>query len=873
MEDYKGIQAYLRKHPHSLEAYEDWFELARANGDIDICRDILKGVTSVVGNPHTKIEEKYRGHDLMKRLNLMLAPKYFHHYCIYLEWNRDPKKRFYQPRMKALYPLAREMQRLEDDDLDLLCISLPPGVGKALADDTPILTRQGWKNHGDLVVGDEVIGLDGKFKKVTHVHPKCMLDRLVTFSNGEQIQCHENHEWMTWSRGRNRYITKETNYYESVNLEAGGTEHKRGHRYQFQLPPRHVEGEAKELFDPYTLGVWLGDGANNNPRITNELFDIAIIEKIRAHGYEEKQYYTTERQPNTVWYDFDFRKELQKYDMCHSTKRKDKHVPVEYLTASEEQRLELLAGLIDTDGTRCGSKYQFTTCDESLRDSVVELISTFGWRVCVRAVAPSTSSSGIVGKKTTYILSFTPDRFVPCALERKQLKEIHKPYRVSMVSIEKVEPKQGNCITVEGDGMYLAGRTMIPTHNTTLALFYLSWLGGKHPDMQMLESSHNVAFLRGCYDELLRICDPDGEYLYADVFPNSPVVETNAKDLRIDLQTPKRFQTFQLTSVGAGNAGKVRATKLLYCDDLVDGIETAVNPVQLDKLWNLYATDLRQRKQGDVCKELHIATRWSVNDVIGRLEMMYGTDPRAKFINVPALNGLGQSNFDYPYGLGFSTEMYKAQKEAMSELDWNAIYMGIPVERDALLFPREELQRFMELPTEEPDAVFAVCDTKDKGDDYFCMPIVYQYGERFFLADVVYDNRLPDVVIPRMARKLVEHGVKQCRFESNSAGGRIALEVDRLVKENGGFTNITTKYTTANKQTKILVNADFAKNYILYKDDSACDREYLAFLNGLCSYTHVGKNLHDDAPDAMAMFADYIQSGVGNRIEIRKRPF
>lgn len=538
MEDYKGIQAYLRKHPHSLEAYEDWFELGRANGDIDICRDILKGVTSVVGNPHTKIEEKYRGHDLMKRLNLMLAPKYFHHYCIYLEWNRDPKKRFYQPRMKALYPLAREMQRLEDDELDLLCISLPPGIGK-----------------------------------------------------------------------------------------------------------------------------------------------------------------------------------------------------------------------------------------------------------------------------------------------------------------------------------------------TELALFYLSWIGGKHPDMQMLESSHNVAFLRGCYDELLRICDPDGEYLYADVFPNSPVVETNAKDLRIDLQTPKRFQTFQLTSVGAGNAGKVRATKLLYCDDLVDGIETAVNPVQLDKLWNLYATDLRQRKQGDGCKELHIATRWSVNDVIGRLEMMYGTDARAKFINVPALNGLGQSNFDYPYGLGFSTEMYKAQKEAMSELDWNAIYMGIPVERDALLFPREELQRFMELPTDEPDAVFAVCDTKDKGDDYFCMPIVYQYGERFFLADVVYDNRLPDVVIPRMARKLVEHGVKQCRFESNSAGGRIALEVDRLVKENGGFTNITTKYTTANKQTKILVNADFAKNYILYKDDSICDREYLAFLNGLCSYTHVGKNLHDDAPDAMAMFADYIQSGVGNRIEIRKRPF
>lgn len=873
MANYDGIRAYLKKNPNSLEAYEDWFELARADGDIEICKDILKGVSSIVGNPRTPIDEKYKGHDLMKRLHLMLAPKYFHHFCLYIEWNRDPKRRFYQPRMKQLYPLVREMQRLEDDELDILCISLPPGVGKALADDTPILTRQGWKNHGDLVVGDEVIGLDGKFKKVTHVHPKCMLDRLVTFSNGEQIQCHERHEWMTYSRGRGRYITEETQYYESVKLEAGGTEHKRGHRYQFQLPPRYVEGEYKELFSPYTLGVWLGDGSNNAPRITNAVSDIAIIEKIRSEGYTEKKQYTNDAQPSTVWYDFDFRKELRAYGMCHSMKRTPKHIPQEYLTASIEQRLELLAGLIDTDGTKVGSKYQFSTCDESLRDSVSELLSTFGWRVCVRTIAPAVSSSGIAGRKATYVLQFTPDRYVPCALERKQMYDLHKQRTVAMVSIQKVEPKQGNCITVEGDGMYLAGKTMIPTHNTGLALFYLAWIGGKHPDKQILESSHNVAFLRGCYDEINRIIDPDGEYLYNDVFPNSPLVETNAKDLRIDLQLAKRFQTFQFSSIGAGNAGKVRATSLLYCDDLVDGIETAVNPVQLDKLWNLYATDLRQRKQGDACKELHIATRWSVNDVIGRLERMYNNDPRVKVINVPAMNDRDESNFDYPYGLGFSTEMYREQRNAMSELDWNAIYMGVPIERDALLFPKDELQRFIELPAEDPDAVWAVCDTKDKGDDYFCCPIVYQYGDRFFVGDVIYDNRLPEVVMSRIARKLVQNGVKQARFESNSAGGRIAVEVDKMVKELGGYTNITTKYTTQQKATKILVNADFVKQYCLFKDESVCDREYLNFLNGLCTYTHVGKNLHDDAPDAMTMFAEYIQGGVANRIEIRKRPF
>lgn len=873
MADYSGVKRYIKAHPHSIEAYGDWFEMARAYGDVEVCKEILKGVSKVVTSPYADMEERYKGHDLMKKLTLMLAPHYFHYYCLYIEWNREPKRRFYQPRMKQLYPLTQALQDLEEDKLDLLCISMPPGVGKALADDTPILTRQGWKNHGDLVVGDEVIGLDGKFKKVTHVHPKCMLDRLVTFSNGEQIQCHENHEWMTWSRSRNCYITEETNYYESVKLEYGGTEHKRGHRYQFQLPPHHVEGETKELFDPYTLGVWLGDGANNNPRITNELCDIAIIEKIRAHGYEEKQYYTSEKQPNTVWYDFDFRKELQKYDMCHSRKRKDKHIPVEYLTASVEQRLELLAGLIDTDGTRNGSKYQFTTCDESLRDSVVELLSTFGWRVCVRAVAPSTSSSGIVGKKTTYILQFTPDRFVPCALERKQLNDIHKPYRVSMVSIEKVEPKQGNCITVEGDGMYLAGKTMIPTHNTTLALFYLTWVAGRHPELQILEASHNTDFLRGCYDEINRIIDPDGEYLYNDVFPNSPKTNTNAKDLRIDLKTDKRFQTFEFTSVGSGNAGKVRATKLLYCDDLVDGRETAANPVQLEKLWNLYTTDLRQRKQGDACKELHIATRWSVHDVIGRLEREYESNPKARFITMAALDDDDKSNFDYPYGLGFTTEMYHQQRAIMDSLDWDALYMNRPLERLGLLYEKDQLMRFMELPTDDPDAVWAVCDTKDKGDDFFCMPVLYQYNENFFLADVIYDNALPDVVIPRLAKCLVRNNVKQCRFESNSAGGRIAVEVDEFVKAYGGFTNITTKYTTGNKETKILVNADFVKKNVYFLDDSKQSKEYRTFMNDLCSYTHVGKNRHDDAPDAMAMIADFVTSGVANKLELRKRFF
>ena len=133
---------------------------------------------------------------------------------------------------------------------------------------------------------------------------------------------------------------------------------------------------------------------------------------------------------------------------------------------------------------------------------------------------------------------------------------------------------------------------------TTLAIFFLTWLAGKEPDKPMLTGSHSNSFLRGVYDECVRIMGKEGEYLWHDVFPNIDIERTNAADLAIDIGTPKRFATLQFTSVGSGNAGKVRAEGLLYCDDLVSGIEQALSKERLDKLWEQYTTDLRQRKIG-----------------------------------------------------------------------------------------------------------------------------------------------------------------------------------------------------------------------------------------------------------------------------------
>ena len=409
---------------------------------------------------------------------------------------------------------------------------------------------------------------------------------------------------------------------------------------------------------------------------------------------------------------------------------------------------------------------------------------------------------------------------------------------------------------------------------TTLAIFFLTWLGGKFPEKPILGGSHSNSFLRGVYDECLRIITGEGgEYLWSDVFPGVGLANTNAKDMRIDLGKAQRFETLEFSSIGSGNAGKVRAETLLYCDDLVDGIETAMSKERLDKLWSQYTTDLRQRKIG-ACKELHIATRWSLHDVIGRLETQYEGSDRAEFIVFPALDENDESNFNYPCEAGFTTKFYHEQREIMEDASWRALFMNQPIEREGQLYAPDELRRYFELPTGTPDAILAACDTKDKGSDFCVMPVVYQYGQDFYVEDVICDNGKPEVVETRLVMCLLKNKVQMARFESNSAGGRVAEKVQRELKEKGGITNITTKYTTANKETKIIVNSPFVKEHFLFKDDSVPrDKDYRRMIDQLCGYTMSGRNKYDDTPDVMAQLVEFIQSMQFSRVEIFQRPW
>jgi predicted phage terminase large subunit-like protein len=456
--------------------------------------------------------------------------------------------------------------------------------------------------------------------------------------------------------------------------------------------------------------------------------------------------------------------------------------------------------------------------------------------------------------------------------DREPRKKFYVPRRPQLLPV--AEALQD----LEDGKLEILGISLAPgLGKTTLAEFFLAWQVGKHPELANLIGSHNRDFLGGVYNEMLRILDRDGEYRWHDVFPSLKVIDTNAKSMMIDIGKSraegKRFATLEFSSIGSQNAGKVRAQNLLYCDDLVDGIETAMSKDRLDKLWQMYYTDLRQRKIGDRCKELHIATRWSLYDVIGRLEREYADDPAARFIKYPVEDENGESLYNYPYGLGYTTKMLQDQKNIMDDASYRALFLQEPIEREGRLYDPEELRRYSSLPDREPDAVFAICDTKEQGDDYAVMPIVNQYGQDYYVVAFVCYNGKVEVIEDLVVDALMKYKVKICQVESNRGGMIFAQNIANRIKALGGGTNITTKWTQTNKETRIIVNAVWVKKHCLFKyeNDYKTDREYKTAMNLLYSYSMAGRNKHDDAPDVMALLAEFCTTVVGVKAQVFNR--
>lgn len=457
-------------------------------------------------------------------------------------------------------------------------------------------------------------------------------------------------------------------------------------------------------------------------------------------------------------------------------------------------------------------------------------------------------------------------------LERKRLEQdrFYSPKRKQLNKHGLIQSMQD----LEDDKLDILSISMPPgTQKTTLEKFFASWIAGRHPDDFSLFFSHSSDITRMFYDGVLDITTNSDEYCWSEIFPDVKFHSTNAKRETINFNKYKPFSNIQCTSVGSKNAGKVRANRYLYCDDLIGGIEEALNKNILDKLWRIYGTDAKQRKM-DGCKEIHIATRWSVHDVIGRLIDIYEGNNKARFIAIPDIDPVtGESNFDYKYN-GFSVEFFHDQELTMDEISYKCLYKNEPIEREGLLYTDEELRRFITLPVAEPDAILGICDTKNTGTDSMFLPCLLKYGNDYYLtACICDDNANYGVQYERTSDLIVDNKMQQCQFESNNGGDRVALEVSKLVDQKGGVCNITSKYTESNKETKIIVNADWVKKHVLFKARTEYQpkSDYGKMMGFLLSYSVRGKNPHDDVPDGLASFALFVQNLIGATVTTYSR--
>ena len=812
---------------------------------------------------------------LHKQVLLAAAPYDFDSYCLYLEFNREPEKKFYSPRRKILKVLVDDLQDLSEGKIDFLGISLPPRVGKLLSDDTPIMTRDGWKNHGDLIVGDYVVGLDGEYKRVEHVFPKDVADYEVEFTNGERIRCHGKHEWVVYNRHKQKWETIETEEMLRQGIESGEP-NKRGHRYHFLLPAAEpMDGQNMDLpIDPYVFGLWLGDGSTSTPSMTICDTDIRLVYEVVRRGYGIRCAYT---QVGCKRYVFnELRDDLQKVGLCKGHRAREKYIPEIYLRASISQRLELLAGLIDTDGTidqKHSNRVSFSTTNIDICDGICELISSFGWRFSKVVHPPCTSSSGVEGKKDVYTILFCPTMKIPCRLQRKKVFYKAQHRRIAVKAIRRIEPVSGNCIQVEG-GIYRAGRSMLPTHNSTLCIFFMTWIMGKRPDVASVMSGHSDKLTDGFYRELLSIMTDNETYLWQDVFPNVKIVDNSAKNETIDLNTKKRFPTMTCRSISGTLTGAVEIGTggILYCDDLIEDLEESLNPVRLQSKYDAYLNQLKDRKKLGAL-ELMVGTRWNVFDPMGRVQQQYEGNERYRFRVVPALNEDGESNFDYPFDLGFDTAYYRDMKESIDDATWNAKYMGNPYVREGLLFAEDELQFYNGvLPDGEPEKV-AVCDVAWGGGDSTAMPIAYIYGDAVYIHDVVFNNGDKTITYPAVIGRLKQHLPHRVRFEANNGGHEYADHVDRALRNDGVHINIFSK-SAPNKQSKLARIIQFAPDIkkFYFLADKYRSKEYRAFMREVTLFVQTGKNPHDDAPDSLAQLADELYHGSAI-VTIMKRPF
>ena len=429
---------------------------------------------------------------------------------------------------------------------------------------------------------------------------------------------------------------------------------------------------------------------------------------------------------------------------------------------------------------------------------------------------------------------------------------------------------------------------------STIGLFLQVLLGGLFPDESILGAGHSVGLIQSFYSEIINIMEGE-EYRYHEIFPNNKIANKSAEYLYLDLNKARRFHTYNYVSIEVGGTGKVQAERLLYCDDLIKGKEQVNNPDVLEKLYYNYTSTIKDRKIQRLCKdgtyrtcpEIHICTPWSLHDVTSRVIQNAkdsGNMDRVRIVSIPCYDENGESNFMYDYGKGFDTQYYKEMERAEDPVIFSAKYLMTPVERDGLVFNKDNISFYYELPGEEPDRIIGYADVSHGGDDYFSLPIGYVYGNEIYLEDILFRHKFggDDYIRPLVRDIIMRNKVTRLGIEKNNGGDFFSTLVNKDLKEKNYHCNITTHNAPTNTkkldrilacQNEIKGIATEKNTYKIYfksPDKIKGNQEYQEAMRQLYSWNQnksFQNKQHDDFPDSLA---GMITNVLGNMKSVAK---
>ena len=603
------------------------------------------------------------------------------------------------------HEIAAALERIGRTDRGRLLIVEPPRHGKLLADDTPMLTERGWTTHGALRPGDRVLHPSGAFVKVRAVSEPALATMAVETTDGARVLCHPSHEWVVHDRSANAERTVETRAMARVKCWVGG-------RARFVLPDVSAARHPRAVLPmpPYVLGAWLGDGTAVKPALTHAPEDAAVVERIRDFGYRVSGVHThKDTGCLTTYFGGPTRgvpgrmcRELQAMGVWGA-----KHIPDPYKYASIEQRLELVAGLVDTDGhVDPKGRVRIVTSSARLAVDTREVCRSLGWRPYITSAQPTVSSSGIVGKRVVYTVGFNPDCAIPTALPRKRVRRFALRRRVGIRRVEQAPAQVGRCIEVEAsDGMYCAGRHLTPTHNSELASrrFPLWWLGC-NPGREVVAASYGSRLVKSFGRTMRNLASSAA---HRRIFPGTTLsVDSQAQDL----WRTADGGSYQAVGVGSGITGF--GADLIVIDDPVQGREQADSEVMQEKVWDWYLNDMYTRRQPG-CSVVVIGTRWHEADLIGKLlEAQEAGGDQWEILHHPAINDDGEALWPESFPIEELLRT-RAQMDMSDPRIFRSLYQGDPLPDEGVYFRREWL-RYSDPPPRERMRIYAASDYATK---------------------------------------------------------------------------------------------------------------------------------------------------------------